>query len=161
VTVDPLVKLLDRTSRKILTLLVSDARLSSRQISREVNLSPPATAERIRRLEQLGVITGYNAQLDPSKLGYQVLAFVMLNTSQTVIGDIAKDMPQVLECHRVTGRDSFILKVTARSVEDLEALLDGIQPYGAMTTFVVLSSPVTGRQPATMDPNMSDVDDDS
>ena len=144
--VDPLTKLLDRTSLRILDLLVEDARLSSRQVGREVNLSAPAAAERIRRLEHLDVITGYSAQLNAENLGYDVLAFVLLATSKTVIGEIARSIPQVLECHRVTGRDSYILKVTAKSVDDLEALLDRLQPHGSLTTFVVLSSPVSTRQ---------------
>lgn len=152
--VDPLNKLLDRTSRRILDLLVGDARLSSRQLGREVNLSAPATAERIRRLENLDVITGYSAQLDARKLGYEVVAFVLLATSQTIIGEIARSIPEVLECHRVTGRDSFILKITARSVDDLEVLLDRLQPHGSATTHVVLSSPVEGRQVVAM------IDDD-
>ncbi len=139
-------RLLDRTSRQIVDLLAKDGRLSSRQVGRAVNLSAPATAERIRRLENAGVIKHYAARIDARKLGYKVLAFVMLETTQTVVGEIAKAMPQVLECHRVTGRDSFVLKVIARSVDDLETVLNRIQPHGAMTTFVVLSSPIDDRQ---------------
>jgi Lrp/AsnC family leucine-responsive transcriptional regulator len=91
------------------------------------------------------VILGYRAEVDPRKVGYEVMAFVAIQTTIERAADVARDMPEVLECHRVTGRDSFILKVVAESVGALEQVLDRLLPFGALTTSIVLSSPVAPR----------------
>jgi Lrp/AsnC family leucine-responsive transcriptional regulator len=138
-------RILDRTGCRVLSVLTEEARISSHELGRRVSLSAPAAAERVRRLEQAGVITGYRAEVDHRRLGYPVLAFVNLQTNNPRAADLARSIPEVLECHRITGRDSFILKVVARSVDDLESLLDRLMPYGAPTTSLVLSSPVPPR----------------
>ena len=136
-------KLLDSIGRKILAELQGNARLPFTELGRRVGLSTPAVMDRVRRLEAAGIITGYRAEVHPASIGYPILAFVAV----AIVGDflprvnkLARTIPEILECHRVTGANSFILKVAARSVEDLEKLIDRLTPYVATTTSLVLSS---------------------
>lgn len=144
----PTSKLLDAKGWAILRELQLDARLSFAEIGRRVSLSTPAVAERVRNLESAGVITGYRADVDPKKLGLPILAIVRLN----VVGDVlprvtalVRSLPEVIECHRGTGGDSFTLKVAVATVGHLEALIDRLTPFGTTSTSIVLSSPVERR----------------
>lgn len=141
-------KLLDAMGWQILRALQEDARLSYSELGRRVGLSLPAVAERVRKLEDAGIITGYRAELNLEKIGYPITAFIRVSASGencSKIGQIAKGFPEVLECHRVTGGDSQIMKVVAASVAHLEELIDRLVPYGSPTTSIVLSSPVKAR----------------
>jgi Lrp/AsnC family leucine-responsive transcriptional regulator len=141
-------KTLDATSWEILCALQADARLSFSELGRRVGLSAPAVAERVRKLEEAGIITGYHAQVCTEKIGYALTAFIrMASPSEKcpIVSAFVADLPEVLECHRITGSDSFILKVIVSSVAHLEALIDRLMPYGQLTTSVVLSSPVKSR----------------
>lgn len=138
---------LDPMSRSILAELQRDARLSYTELGRRVGLSTPAVAERVRRLEESGVIQGYEARLDPRALGLDVCAFVRIRITGAEamarrLTELASQLPEVLECHRCTGDESFILKVRVESVAALEALIDRLTPYGMTSTALVLSSPV-------------------
>lgn len=141
-------RLLDNVGWKLLALLQEDARRSYRELGRAVGLSTPAVAERVRRMEEAGIITGYHASVDPKKLGYDLQALMRLSgvgdRVEAFNGLVART-PEVLECHRVTGSDSYILRVIARSIEDLETLINRFVPYGEVTTSLVLTSPVTRR----------------
>lgn len=144
----PTVKLLDAKGWALLGELQLDARLSFSELGRRVGLSTPAVAERVRNLQAAGVITGYRADVDPRKLGLPILAIVRLN----VVGDVlprvtalVRNLPEVLECHRGTGGDSFTLKVAVATVGQLEALIDRLTPFGTTSTSIVLSSPVERR----------------
>lgn len=144
----PTVKLLDAKGWALLRELQLDARLSFAELGRRVGLSTPAVAERVRNLEAAGVLTGYRAEVDPRKVGLPILAIVRLN----VVGDVlprvtalVRALPEVLECHRGTGGDSFTLKVAVATVGHLEALIDRLTPFGTTSTSVVLSSPVARR----------------
>lgn len=141
-------KLLDNIGWKLLVLLQQDARCSFSELGREVGLSPPAVAERVRRMEEAGIITGYHADVNVEKLGMSIQAFVRLSA----VGDqgervnaLVRDLPEVLECYRVTGNDSYILKVIAVSIGHLEALIDRLVPLGEVTTSLILSSPIVWR----------------
>ena len=139
-------KLLDDVGWKILQELQTDARLSFAELGRRVELSLPAVAERVRRMEQVGIITGYSTQVNLQQIGLPVMAFVHINTvseKYASITSLAADLPQVLECHHVTGTDSFILKVVAASIPHLEMLITQLSKYGQTTSSVVLSSPIT------------------
>ena len=141
-------KALDATSWEILRALQEDARLSFSELGRRVGLSPPAVAERVRKLEEAGIIVGYHARVCTEKIGYQFTAFIRMATTSEqcpIVSAFVADLPEVLECHRITGSDSFMLKVIASSVAHLEALIDRLMPYGQLTTSVVLSSPVKNR----------------
>ncbi len=139
---------LDAVGWRILAILQDDARASFRQIGQAVGLSAPAVAERVRRMEELGIITGYHAAVNPKRVGYTILAQMRIGG----VGDrgdefarLVEATPEVLECHRVTGSDSYLLKVLAGSIEQLEALIDRFVRYGEVTTALTLSSPVTRR----------------
>lgn len=139
--------LLDRRSRRILKELQADGRLSFAELGRRIGLSTPATAERVRRLEEAGVIEGYEARINPRALGLDVTAFVRVRVTgaETLarrLTKLASESPEVLECHRCTGDESFILKVRVGSVGELERLIDRLTPFGMTSTSLVLSSPV-------------------
>ena len=141
--------LLDDVGWRLLQLLQDNARLTYTELGREVGLTSRAVAERVRRLEEAGIITGYRAELDIRKIGLPLTAFIRIATAgegkyEQVLA-VVKDRPEVLECHRVTGTDSYFIKVIVSSVRHLEEFLVRLMPYGQPTTSVVLSSPVTHR----------------
>jgi Lrp/AsnC family transcriptional regulator, leucine-responsive regulatory protein len=141
-------KLLDPIGRKILAELQENGRLPFTELGRRVGLSTPAVMDRVRRLEDVEIITGYQAEIDASKVGYPIVAFVGINVVGDFLprmGKLAKEIPEILECHRVTGSHSFLLKVMAGSVEELEKTIDRLTPYVATTTSLVLSSLVKRR----------------
>jgi Lrp/AsnC family leucine-responsive transcriptional regulator len=141
-------KLLDEIGWKILQELQENARLSFAELGRRVGLSIPAVTERVHRMEDAGIITGYHADVNPEKVGLPITAFIRMN----IVGDMTprltaflKELPEISECHRGTGGDSFILKVNVSSVHHLEKLIDQLLPFGTTTTSIVLSSPVAKR----------------
>jgi Lrp/AsnC family leucine-responsive transcriptional regulator len=145
-----LVPKLDPTDRKILGELASDGRVSLAELGRRVNLSSPAVAERVQRLERAGVITGYRAEIDPRMLGYQLTAIVRVKPApgQLVrIPELAAEILEVAECHRITGEDCFYLKVHLRSIDELSGVLDRFLVYGETTTSLINASPVPRRDP--------------
>jgi Lrp/AsnC family leucine-responsive transcriptional regulator len=141
-------KLLDAKGWKLLQELQENARTSFAELGRRVGLSTPAVAERVRNLESAGIIAGYRAEIDLARIGLPMLAVIRMSVMGDVLGRItavAQAMPEVLECHRGTGADSFIMKVAVASVAHLEALIDRLTPYGTTSTSIVLSSPVPRR----------------
>jgi Lrp/AsnC family leucine-responsive transcriptional regulator len=139
---------LDDLDRRIITELQHEGRLSMAELGRRVNLSSPAVADRVQRLERTGVIVGYHARVDPRALGYPVAAVVRVApaTGQLQrIREVAQSTPEVVECHRITGEDCFLLKLHLRSLDELEGVLDRFTPYGRTTTSLVHSSPVDNR----------------
>lgn len=141
---------LDQTDRKIIGELTSDGRVSLAELGRRVNLSPPAVAERVQRLERAGVITGYRAEIDPRALGYQLTAIVRIKPAPGQlprIPELAAEIAEVSECHRITGEDCFYLKVYLRSIDELSDLLDRFLVYGETTTSIVNASPIPRRDP--------------
>ena len=139
---------LDDTDWRIVEELQRDGRVSFTELGRRVALTAPAVAERVRRLEEAGAITGFRATVEPSKLGYEIIAFVRWTSPGpdcAHLGEVAKEIPEILECHRITGETSYIVKVAARSVAHLEELIDQMMPYGSTITSVVLSSSVIHR----------------
>ncbi len=139
---------LDLVNRRLLRELEQDARLSIAELGRRLNLSAPAVAERMQRLERAGVIRGYRADLDPKALGFPIAVVVRVRPASRQlqkIPDIARETPEVVECHRITGEDCFFLKVHLRSMDDLEEILDRFTPFGQTTTSIIHSSPVARR----------------
>lgn len=140
--------MLDAVNCAILEELQRDARLSMAELGRRVNMSPPAVAERVQRLEREGVIRGYHADVDPVRVGYAVAAVVRVAPATRQldrIREIARETPEVVECHRITGEDCFFLKLHLCSIDELEPVLDRFTPYGRTTTSIVHSSPVDRR----------------
>lgn len=131
-------------------MLARDGRVTVAELGRRVNLSPPAVGERVRRLEQSGVITGYRAHLDLRLLGYPLIAIVRVKPAPgrlATVAGLAQEIPEVVECHRITGEDCFFLKVALRSIDELGTLLDRFLDYGETTTSIVNASPVPPRDP--------------
>ncbi len=140
--------MLDEIDRKILAELQLDARTSYAELGRRVGLTTPAVIERVRKLEDARIITGYRADIDPSKVGLPITAFIRMSITgidYSHIIEVVQDSNEVLECHRGTGADSFIMKVAVASVEHLQRVIDRLTPYGITTTTIVLSSPVVRR----------------
>ena len=140
--------LLDATGRKLLSALQDNARLSYAELGRRIGLSPAATAERLKRLEEAGVITAYRVEIDREALGLPILAIIRMSCDGARYRPFlkaVKGFQNVVECHHVAGGDAFILKVVAHSVEELEGLVEKFLEHGVPTTSVVFSSPVVRR----------------
>jgi Lrp/AsnC family leucine-responsive transcriptional regulator len=138
----------DRTDWRLIEALQRDGRASYADLARIVAMSPSAVAERVRRLEESGVISGYRATVDPERVGLTVMAFVRLRYptgNYRPFHALLDSTPEVVEAHHVTGEDCFVLKVLARSMRHLEEVTGRIAGLGSVTTSVVYSSPLTGR----------------
>lgn len=138
----------DSTDRSILAELQRDGRQSIAELARTVHMSNSAVAERVRRLEEAGVITGYRAVVDPERLGYGILAYLRLrypSSQYKPLHDLLAEIPEVIEAHHVTGDDCFILKVVATSMRHLEQISGRVGTLGSVTTSVSYSSPFPTR----------------
>ncbi len=140
--------MLDEIDWKILTQLQKDARTSFAELGRRVGLTTPAIIERVRKLEDAKIITGYRVEIDTAKVGLPITAFIRMSITgidYSHIIEAVKESTEILECHRATGGDSFIMKVAVADVGHLQVIIDKLTPYGITTTSIVLSSPVTSR----------------
>jgi Lrp/AsnC family transcriptional regulator, leucine-responsive regulatory protein len=138
----------DQTNRRILAELQADARLTLAELGRRVGLSSPAVAERVQRLETDGVIRSYQADIDPRALGLALTVVIRIRPApgQLVnVADLARETPEVVECHRVTGDDCYFMKAHVRDVTHLEEVIDRFVVLGQTTTSIVQSSPVPRR----------------
>jgi len=150
----PANKEIDSLNMRILEELQRDPRLTMSELGRRVGMSSPAVTERVRRLEETGVIRGYSLDLDPVALGLPIAAYVRIRPSSGQlprIAELAQQIPEVVECHRVTGEDCFVLKVHIPSIDQLDRLLDSFLLYGSTTTTIIQSSPVPLRHPPLPD----------
>jgi Lrp/AsnC family leucine-responsive transcriptional regulator len=144
--------LLDGTNVRILEELQCNARLTVAELGRRVGLSAPAVAERMARLEDAGVITGYHAAVDPRALGYALGAVLRIRPAPrqiAAVAELAREIPEVAECHRITGEDCFLVRLHVRDVEQLEELIDRFAFHGQTTTSIMQTSPVA-RRPAPL-----------
>jgi len=138
-------KLLDSTSWQILQALQEDARLSYAELGRRVGLSPPAVTERVRRMEEAGIITGYRVEIDAAKIGLPLTALIALTTTPQQYPQVIalmNDLPEIRSCHHVTGNSSFMVKANVSSITHLERLIEQLSHYGQTATSIVLSSPI-------------------
>jgi Lrp/AsnC family leucine-responsive transcriptional regulator len=141
-------RLLDDVGWRILCALQEDARVSFSELGRKVGLSAPAVAERVRRLEDAGIISGYRVELGLERLGLSIEALIRVSAREEdcpALKALARALPEVLECHHVTGSDSFVLRVAVTSVGHLEAVIEKLGRHGTPSTSVILSSPVRSR----------------
>jgi Lrp/AsnC family transcriptional regulator, leucine-responsive regulatory protein len=141
--------LLDRTGWQLLQELQRNARLSYSELGQRVGLSAPAVAERVRKMEEARIITAYRAEVDPMKLGLPITAILRVSTyageNHSRFTELIKEIPEILECYRVTGGDSFFIKLLVSTVAHLEALIDRLSQHGQITTSIVLSTPIPRR----------------
>jgi Lrp/AsnC family transcriptional regulator, leucine-responsive regulatory protein len=139
---------LDEINCRLLEELQSDARLSMAELGRRVSLSAPAVGERVQRLETAGVITGYRVEVDPRAIGFPIGVIVRVRPNARQlhkIPDVARAIPEVVECHRITGEDCFSIQLHLRSIDDLEEIIDQFLPYGRTTTSIMQSAPIPRR----------------
>ncbi len=136
---------LDKIGLNILKQLQANARISYSEIGRRVGLSSPAVAERIKRLEDIGIISGYHANVDYTKVGFPILAFVFLTSLSEKYNEVYNFIEQtseIIECHCISGNESFIIKAYSRSVSQLDQILEKLSEFGETKTTIVLSSPI-------------------
>lgn len=139
---------LDDSNLQLVRELQADARLSNAELGRRVGLSAPAVAERLARLEESGTITGYHAEVDPRALGYTLGVVLRIRPAPRElrqVAELARRTPEIVECHRITGDDCYIMRGLVRDVGHLEELIDRFAVYGQTTTSIVQSSPVPRR----------------
>ena len=149
-TYTPLSEELDPVNIRVLEELQRDPRLTMSELGRRVGMSSPAVTERVRRLEEAGVIRGYRLEVNPVALGLPITVYIRIRPSPgqlSKIAELAQQIPEVVECHRVTGEDCFILKVHIPAIDQLDRLLDCFLVYGSTTTSLIQSSPVPLRPP--------------
>jgi Lrp/AsnC family leucine-responsive transcriptional regulator len=142
---------LDDANLRLIGELQQDARISFAELGRRVGLSSPAVAERLARLEETGVITGYHADVDPRALGFTLGAIVRIRPAPRElhkVAELAQRTPEVVECHRITGEDCYFMKAYVRDVEHLEDVIDRFAIYGQTTTSIMQTSPVPRRHVA-------------
>lgn len=141
-------RLLDPVNLRLLAVLHDDPRLSMSELARRIGMSAPAVTERVQRLRRSGVIRGFRMDVDPTALGLPVTAIVRIRPGPgqlPKVAEAARDTPEVVECHRITGEDCFILKMHGPSIGELEATLDRFLMFGQTTTSIVVSTPVPPR----------------
>ena len=141
--------LMDSYGRKLLEELQENARLSVAELGRRVGLSATAIAERMKQMEEIGILRAYTIEIDREALGLEVLAFIRMSCNGQQyhrLLDYVQTLEEVRECHHLTGGDDFLLKVTTTNLADLEALIEALLPYGNPVTSLVFSSPVERRK---------------
>lgn len=141
---------LDGTDRRLLEALDKNARISIADLARLIGLSAQSTSDRVRRLEDTGIVTGFTVRLNPVALGLGIGAYIRIRPAMGELQRVAQlisDIAEIIECDRVTGDDCFIAKVFVARVEDLERVIDRLLPYAQTNTSIIQSSPVARRQP--------------
>ena len=142
---------LDESDRRLIEALDRNARTSTADLARLIGLSPQSTSDRIKRLEDLGVIAGFTVRLDPTMLGLGIGAYIRIRPAMGELQRVTKlvtDIREIVECDRVTGEDCFVAKVFVPRVDDLERVIDRLLPFAQTNTSIIQSSPVRRRQPA-------------
>jgi len=140
--------LLDDIAKNLIDQLQKDARISFAELGRRVGLSPSATAERLRNLEEAGVIRGYHADIDPASLGLSIIAIIRMSCDGEQYRRFTAFLTtceEVRECFHVTGGDALMIKVMVGSIEELEQLVMTFLRFGVPTTSIVLSTPLERR----------------
>lgn len=143
-------KPLDATDRRIVEALAANARLAMSDLAREVGMSAPSVTDRVRRLEAAGIVRGYTIELDPAALGYTLAAIVRIKPRPGqlhIVERMIQDEPRFISCDKVTGDDCFIAKLSLRSIDELDPLLDPLHDRAETNTAIVKSSPVQARLP--------------
>jgi Lrp/AsnC family leucine-responsive transcriptional regulator len=140
----------DPVDARLLRALVEDARVTMADLAREVGLSAPSVTERVRKLEEAGIIQGYGAEVSPAALGLGLAAYIRIRPMPGQLRRVAEllgELDAIVECDRVTGEDCFVAKAHLRDVAALETLIDKIIPYAMTNTSIIQSSPVKRRLP--------------
>lgn len=142
--------MLDDLDRRIVEILVDDARISLKELAQRVGLSSPSTSERLKRLEERGVIRAFTVEVDPAALGYTLQAIVRIRPlpgKLHVVQDLIQQIPQFCECDKVTGDDCFVGRLHIRSIDELDQILDRIADKAETSSSIVKAQPVKRRLP--------------
>lgn len=134
--------MVDAVDKQLLDILKENSRLSFADLGRKINLSPSAVRERVQKMEDSGIIQGYNIIIDHKKIGYDLEAFILIKVFQGQLKYVIEkitDFPEVIEAHRITGNQNLHLKVLVKNQLSLQKLLDQLMVYGDTNTFLVLS----------------------
>lgn len=145
---------MDKFDKKILTALHENARISFAELARRVNLSAPAVADRVEKLERTGIISGYHARINPLKIGYPIQCMIELTVKHQEYFSVVEQlgpMPEILECFSVTGTSGLMLRVAVHSMPDLQDLIARLMQYGDTKTSIVIDVPVPLRMPELID----------
>lgn len=144
---------MDKYDRALLAALIDNGRLTFAELARRINLSPPAVADRVAKLEAEGVITGYHASVNLAKLGLPIECVIELRITekdcQSVLDELAR-IPQLTLCHRITGDACVLMKAAVASMPELQDLIDRLMKFGISKTSMILSAPFADRQPASL-----------
>lgn len=149
-TYTPAHESLDTVNIRLLNELQANPRLTMAELGRRVGMSSPAVTERVRQMEDTGIILGYRLDINPVLLGLPISAYIRIrpNPGQLPkVAELAGQIPEVVECHRITGEDCFILKVYIPAMDQLDRILDCLLVYGSTTTSIIQSSPIPLRPP--------------
>jgi Lrp/AsnC family leucine-responsive transcriptional regulator len=141
---------LDERDIRLIALLEADARAPLAELARALAISPQSVSERLRRLQDIGVIAGFTVALDPRKLGLPIGAYIRIQPAMgelARVAEVIKGIPEIVECDRVTGEDCFVAKVFVAEVAALEGVIDRLLPYARTNTSIIQSSPVARRSP--------------
>lgn len=145
--------MLDAIDRRLVECLAEDARLSLKELGARAGLSSPSVSERLKRLEERGILRGFTVSVDPEALGYTLQAIVRVRPMPGklhIVEKMLQDIPELVECDKVTGDDCFIARILARSMAHLDRILDGIAEQAQTNTAVVKAQPVQRRLPPTI-----------
>ncbi|MGF1553596.1 MAG: Lrp/AsnC family transcriptional regulator [Paracoccaceae bacterium] len=141
---------LDEIDETILTTLVADGRITTAELARKAGLSAPSVAERVRRMEEAGIITGYGATLSAEAIGLPIAVWLRIRPvpgEMQRVAEIIRAIPEITQCDRVTGEDCFLARASLASIADMERVIDLIVPYAMTNTSIIQSSPVERRMP--------------
>lgn len=141
-------KTIDRIDAAIVRELCADARIPRAELARRVGMSAPSVGERVRRLEDIGVITGYGAKIDPLRLGYGLTILIRARPLPGEMDNMIQaiqETPQIVACDWVSGNDCFVARAHVRDVTEMETVIDRLLPFGATNSSVVQSAPVKER----------------
>lgn len=141
---------LDATDRRILSALSENARITTASLARHVGMSAPSVSERVRRLEEAGIIEGYTIRVNPAALGRPISAWLRIRPtpgSYQKVVEIIQSIPEIVECDRITGDDCFVARTHVVSMLELEQLIDQLTPFAVTNTSVIQSSPIDPRMP--------------
>ncbi|MDP4086138.1 MAG: Lrp/AsnC family transcriptional regulator [Bacillota bacterium] len=137
---------MDQTDIRILEVLQENSRITMTELGKKVALTAPAAAERIRKLEEKGVIQNYSVIINPEKVNKPISAFILFDSDKCKqFVEFCKGYPDVVECHRLAGKYSFLVKILTSSVAQLEVFIDSSMKFGKSSTFITLSSPIKSR----------------
>lgn len=141
---------LDAIDQRILDILIANARTTTAELARQVGLSSPSVAERVRRLEEAGVITGYSADVSLEAIGRPIAVWFRVRPvpgEMQRVAELLQDIPEITQCDRITGEDCFLARASLVSIADMERVIDRIVPYAMTNTSIIQSSPVEKRLP--------------